>query len=189
MSQKAVFLDRDGVINVDHGYVHKPEDFEFIDGIFEACRHFQSLGYLLIVVTNQSGIARGMYTEQQFQDLTRWMIDRFKTEGVEITRVYHCPHHPDYGSEEERHCQCRKPAPGMILQAVRDYGLYPGGCIMIGDKHGDMEAAAAANLGRKILVQSGQSLTPEDKASADLVWPSAASALQLNTDNLGGYES
>ncbi|SDX34373.1 D-glycero-beta-D-manno-heptose 1,7-bisphosphate 7-phosphatase [Marinobacter mobilis] len=178
MNTKAVFLDRDGVINVDHGYVHKPEDFEFVDGIFEACRHFQSLGYLLIVVTNQSGIARGMYSEQQFQDLTEWMVGRFRDEGVEISRVYHCPHHPDYGTEQERHCHCRKPAPGMIEQGLEAFALTPEHCVMVGDKRSDMEAARAAGLGRKILVKSGQTLNPADLELADEVWHSAAEAVQ-----------
>ncbi|SFM62199.1 D-glycero-beta-D-manno-heptose 1,7-bisphosphate 7-phosphatase [Marinobacter zhejiangensis] len=177
MSKKAVFLDRDGVINVDHGYVHKPDDFEFVEGIFDACRHFQSLGYLLIVVTNQSGIARGMYNEQQFQALTEWMTDRFRDEGVTISQVYHCPHHPDYGSEAERHCSCRKPEPGMILQGLKEFDLDPAQCIMIGDKRGDMEAAEAAGLGRKILVKSGQSLKAADHELADEVWQSAGEAV------------
>ena len=158
MSSKAVFLDRDGVINVDHGYVHKLEHFEFVDGIFEACCHFQTLGHLLIVVTNQSGIARGMYSKKQFQTLTDWMIDCFRDKGVEISRVYHCPHHPDYGSELERYCNCRKPKPGMIEQAIDDYQLNPSECVMVGDKKSDMEAAQAAGIGRMILIKSGQTL-------------------------------
>ena len=176
MTAKAVFLDRDGVINVDHGYVHSIDQFDFIEGIFAACRHFQSRGYLLIVVTNQSGIARGMFTGGDFARLTDWMLQRFHDQGVEIARVYHCPHHPDFGSPSERHCNCRKPAPGMLLRAISDFRLEPGQCIMLGDKLADMQAATAAGIGRRVLVRSGQSFGPEVEASADEVWDSAADA-------------
>ena len=152
MTNTAVFLDRDGVINVDHGYVYRKEDFEFVDGIFEACRHFQEQGYLLIVVTNQSGIARGMYTEAQFQELTDWMMERFKKHGVTISKVYHCPHHPDFGPAGERDCDCRKPKPGMILRGIEEYELDPNECILVGDKISDMEAATSAGIGLKLLV-------------------------------------
>ncbi|WP_372965599.1 D-glycero-beta-D-manno-heptose 1,7-bisphosphate 7-phosphatase [Marinobacter sp.] len=152
MTRKAVFLDRDGVINVDHGYVYRKEDFEFVDGIFEVCRHFQDQGYLLIVVTNQSGIARGMYTEEQFQELTDWMVDCFKEQGVTITKVYHCPHHPDFGPEDQRNCDCRKPKPGMILMGIEEFDLDPEECILIGDKGSDMEAAGASKLLQAVLI-------------------------------------
>ncbi len=152
MTNKAVFLDRDGVINVDHGYVYRKEDFEFVDGIFEACRRFQDQDYLLIVVTNQSGIARGMYTEEQFQELTEWMLERFRDQGVDIAKVYHCPHHPDFGPTKDRHCNCRKPKPEMIKRGLREFQLEPANCIMIGDKVSDMKAAEAARIGLGILV-------------------------------------
>lgn len=166
MTNKALFLDRDGVINVDHGYVYRKEDFEFVDGIFEACRHFQEQGYLLIVVTNQSGIARGMYSEAQFQELTDWMVERFKEQGVTITKVYHCPHHPDFGPADERDCDCRKPKPGMILRGIEEFDLAPAECIMIGDKESDMKAAEAAHLSRRIMVsEASQSMTKNAKTS------------------------
>lgn len=175
---KAVFLDRDGVINVDHAYVYKPADFEFIDGVFEACRFFSQQGYLLIVVTNQSGIARGYYSEQDFQQLTSWMQQQFQANGITIDGVYYCPHHPDKGIEPyKRDCDCRKPAPGMLLQAIREHNIDPAASIMLGDKGADMQAAAAASIGRKILVQSGQPLTETDKALADEVWPSIRTAI------------
>src|ERR1700691_1426962 len=91
---KALFLDRDGVINVEQGYVHRRETFRFREGIFELCRNAQALGYLLIVVTNQAGIARGYYTELEFHDLSEWMIKRFAEEQIQIARVYFCPYHP-----------------------------------------------------------------------------------------------
>ncbi|KUM53372.1 D-glycero-beta-D-manno-heptose 1,7-bisphosphate 7-phosphatase [Rheinheimera sp. EpRS3] len=175
---KAAFLDRDGVINVDHGYVSSPEQFEFIDGVFDACRHLQQQGYLLIVVTNQSGIGRGYYNEQQFHLLTDWMKAQFKSHGVTLTDVFFCPHHPLKANPPYQiDCDCRKPAPGMLLQAINKYQLDPSQSLMLGDKKADMQAAKAAGVGRKVLVLSGQSLTEEDKASADEIWPSVKTAL------------
>lgn len=177
---KAAFLDRDGVINVDHGYVSSPEQFEFIDGVFDACRHLQQQGYLLIVVTNQSGIGRGYYNEQQFHVLTDWMKAQFEAHGVTLTDVFFCPHHPVNAIPPYQiDCDCRKPAPGMLVQAIKKYQIDPNQSLMLGDKKADMQAAKAAGVARKVLVLSGQSLTAEDKASADEVWPSIKTALEL----------
>ena len=140
--QKALFLDRDGVVNVEKEYLYKIEDLEFIEGIFELCRHYQSLGYLIFIVTNQSGIARKYYSEEDFSTLTQWMIDAFKKEGVTITKVYHCPHHPKISGA----CSCRKPEPGMLLQAAKEYNLDLSQSIMIGDKERDVEAGINAGL-------------------------------------------
>jgi D-glycero-D-manno-heptose 1,7-bisphosphate phosphatase len=176
--RKAAFLDRDGVINVDHGYVSSPEQFEFIDGVFDACRHLQQQGYLLIVITNQSGIGRGYYDEQQFHALTDWMKAQFQSHGATLTDVFFCPHHPVNAKPPYQiDCDCRKPAPGMLLQAINKYQVDPNQSLMLGDKKADMQAAKAAGVGRKVLVLSGQSLTEEDKASADEIWPSVKTAL------------
>lgn len=178
--RKAAFLDRDGVINIDHGYTFKPEHFDFIDGVFDACRHLQNLGYLLIVVTNQSGIARGYYNEQDFAVLTSWMKQQFAAHGVKIDGVYYCPHHLEKGLVPYNiDCDCRKPNPGMLTQAIREFGIDPALSLMVGDKAADMQAAAAAGVGRKILVQSGQALSDEDLQSADLVWNSLADVNQI----------
>lgn len=175
---KAAFLDRDGVINVDHGYVSNAEKFEFIDGVFAACRHLQNQGYLLVVVTNQSGIGRGYYNESEFWQLTDWMKQKFAENDVEIADVFFCPHHPiDALPPFQRDCQCRKPAPGMLLQAIEKYGISAEQSLMLGDKRSDMQAAAAAGVGRKILVLSGQNLSEADKASADEIWLSIKAAL------------
>ena len=175
---KAAFLDRDGVINVDHGYVSTAEQFEFIDGVFAACRHLQQQGYLLIVVTNQSGIGRGYYTETQFGQLTDWMKQQFAEHSVDITDVFFCPHHPvNANPPYQLDCNCRKPAPGMLLQAIEKYGIDAKQSLMLGDKKADMQAADAAGVGRKVLVLSGQSLSEADKASADEIWPSIKAAL------------
>ncbi|MFT5162600.1 MAG: D-glycero-D-manno-heptose 1,7-bisphosphate phosphatase [Alteromonadaceae bacterium] len=172
---KAVFLDRDGVINTDHAYVHKIEQFEFIDGVFDACRHFINKGYLLVVVTNQSGIGRGYYTEQDFAVLTDWMKQQFTNQNITINSVYFCPHHPKNALPEYlQQCDCRKPQPGMLQQAINDFDIDVSNSIMIGDKVSDMQAAKAAGVSRKVLVCSGQSLSSDDIASADEVWDTLA---------------
>ena len=175
---KAAFIDRDGVINIDHGYLYQPEHFDFIDGVFAACRHLQALGYLLIIVTNQSGIARGYYSEHQFALLTSWMKQQFADEGIKIDAVYYCPHHAEKGlAPYNIDCECRKPKAGMLQQAIRDYAINPQQSLMLGDKSSDMQAASAARIGRKILVLSGQELTPEQQQTADEIWPSLAAAI------------
>ncbi|UCN01049.1 D-glycero-beta-D-manno-heptose 1,7-bisphosphate 7-phosphatase [Sulfurimonas sp. SWIR-19] len=145
--KKALFLDRDGVINVEKEYLYKREDFEFIDGIFDLCKYYQNLGYLIIIVTNQSGIARGYYTEEDFQVLTDWMIQEFKKRNINITKVYHCPHHPDINIK----CSCRKPEPGMILEAQKKFNLDLIHSLMIGDKQRDIEAAVNAGISETYL--------------------------------------
>lgn len=140
--QKALFLDRDGVINVEKDYLYKIKDFEFIDGIFSLCHHYISLGYLIIVVTNQSGIARGYYTEEDFSIITKWMIEEFAKESITISKVYHCPHHPEISGE----CSCRKPKSGMLLQAQKDFNIDLKNSIIIGDKERDITAGVNAGL-------------------------------------------
>ncbi|MEN8256081.1 MAG: D-glycero-beta-D-manno-heptose 1,7-bisphosphate 7-phosphatase [Verrucomicrobiota bacterium] len=144
--RRALFLDRDGVVNVDRGYVSCVEDFEFMTDVFSVLRSLSSKGYLLVVVTNQSGIGRGYYTEEDFQKLTSWMLKRFADEGVEITAIYSCPHSPEEG------CSCRKPEPGMILQAKEELGLNLSSSWMIGDKESDMQAAKAAGIPSRVLL-------------------------------------
>lgn len=150
--QRAVFLDRDGVINVNHGYVHNTDNFEFIDGIFEVARAAHSSGYKLIVITNQSGIGRGYYSEQQFLELTEWMCNEFLDEGVPIEKVYFSPFHPTEGiGAYKKDDISRKPRPGMIHQAQRDINLNLGNSILIGDKASDIQAGIAAGVGLNIL--------------------------------------
>ena len=143
---KAVFLDRDGVINLDKAYVSKIEDFEFCKGIFEALKHFQNLGYLLIIVTNQSGIGRGYYSEEDFQKLTAWMQKEFLHVKIKIDAIYHCPHAP------EANCGCRKPKSGMFLKAIEDFDIDVCSSWMIGDKPSDIEAANGAGITKTILL-------------------------------------
>lgn len=145
--KKAAFFDRDGIINVNHGYVHKIEQFEFMDGIVDVMLHVQSLGFEIVIVTNQSGIARGMYTEDDFTLLNQWMCAQLIEQGVVITQTYFCPHHPSVGDgPHTQDCLCRKPKPGMLLQAAEDYEFKLERSIFIGDNRTDMECAIAAQL-------------------------------------------
>lgn len=148
----ALFLDRDGVINVDRAYVSKQEDFEFVDGIFELCRRAKQLGYLIFVVTNQAGIGRGYYTEQDFLTLSDWMCGVFSAQGVVIDKVYFCPSHPEHGVGEHKvDSPYRKPGPGMILQAAEEFGVDLARSVLVGDKETDIQAGVAAGVGCNLL--------------------------------------
>lgn len=132
---KAIFLDRDGTINVEKHYLYRIEDFEFLPGSIDALKQFQSAGYLLILITNQSGIGRGYYTEDDFCKLNNWMIGRLKEYGIDIADVYYCPHLPDAEVERYRKdCNCRKPKLGMFQKAVDDYDIDLRQSYAIGDK-------------------------------------------------------
>ncbi len=141
---KALFLDRDGTINVDHGYVHSRDRFEFIDGIFDFCRAAQERGYAIIVITNQSGIARGYYTEADYQALTDWMVTEFAREGVTIAGVLHSP---DLSGPD------RKPEPGLFLKARDKWEIDMAASVSLGDKDRDVQAATRAGVGRNYLFQ------------------------------------
>ncbi len=152
---KALFLDRDGIINIDHGYVYKKEDFEFVDGIFELCQIAIKQNYQIIVITNQAGIARGYYSQADFLALTEWMKDVFQQHHITITDVFYCPHHPTSGvNEYKKVCHCRKPAPEMILKAKQKHQITLKDSIFIGDKESDMIAAKNAGVATRILVSS-----------------------------------
>ena len=153
---RALFLDRDGVINVDHGYVHTPEKFEFVEGIYDLCRLARQLSYLLVVVTNQAGIGRGYYSEDDFHRLTNWMCGQFTAHGVEIAKVYFCPDHPEHGiGRYRRESPMRKPNPGMILGAATEFSLDLADCVLVGDKASDIEAGRAAGVGCSLLFEPG----------------------------------
>jgi D-glycero-D-manno-heptose 1,7-bisphosphate phosphatase len=155
VGNKAAFLDRDGVINVDTGYVGSWSDFIFIDGVLEAMRLLQSDNYKLIIVTNQSGIARGFYTEEQFQQLTMELVNFFSINGIAISKVYHCPYTPlTENSRISDGCDCRKPKPGMLLMAEKDFALDMSESIIFGDKPSDIEAGKAAGVGRGFLIKA-----------------------------------
>jgi len=170
--QKAVFIDRDGVINKEVGYLHKIEDFEFIDGVFDACKHFQTMGYQLVVITNQSGIARDYYSEEDFHTITKWMLEQFSGQGVNILDVFFCPHGPDST------CECRKPQPGMLLEARDKFDIDMKNSWMIGDKEADVQAANAAGIDNTILVKSGH-IIDEANSKAKFILKSIKDSIQI----------
>jgi D-glycero-D-manno-heptose 1,7-bisphosphate phosphatase len=150
---RAIFLDRDGVINVNHGYVHRPENFDFMDGIFDAASAAHAQHYKLVVITNQAGIARGYYSEQQFHELTHWMFDQFAMQGAPVAKVYFSPYHPTAGiGEYKKDDISRKLHPGMILQAQQELNLDLENSILIGDKASDVQAGIASGMGTNILL-------------------------------------
>lgn len=153
--KKAVFLDRDGVINVDKGYVYKIEDFEYLEGAIDNLRWYQEQGYLLFVITNQSGIARGYYTEEQYLTLERWMIADLKSKGIEITACYYCPHLPDALVPRYRcKCECRKPGTALFHKAAEQYDIDLRKSIAIGDKERDLTICNESGA-RGILLLNG----------------------------------
>lgn len=158
MLHSAVFLDRDGVINHNHGYVHKIGDFDFIEGIFDVARHAYQQKYKLVVITNQAGIARGYYTEEQFQQLTDWMCQQFLAAGAPINRVYFSPYHPTAGlGRYLKDDVSRKPHPGMIFQAQKELSIDLSRSVLIGDKLSDIQAGTAAGVGTNLLLTTERS--------------------------------
>jgi D-glycero-D-manno-heptose 1,7-bisphosphate phosphatase len=144
---KALFLDRDGIINVDHGYVGRYEDFEYVDGIFALIKRFEKAGYKIIIVTNQSGIARGLYSEDDFNALMSAVQQDFYQAGIGKVSVYFCPHHPEHGiGAYKKQCACRKPNPGMLLQAAEEHSVSLPLSIMIGDSWRDIQAGQKVSL-------------------------------------------
>lgn len=171
----AIFLDRDGTINVDHGYIHEIDNFQFIDGVIDAMRELKKMGYALVMVTNQSGIARGIFSEDTFMQLTEWMDWSLADRDVDLDGIYFCPHHPDAVEEEYRQqCDCRKPQPGMLLSAQKELNIDMAASYMVGDKIDDMLAGKAAGVGIKVLVRTGKPVTEEGEKAADWVIDSLA---------------
>ena len=149
MTIKTIFLDRDGVINKEINYLHKIEDFKFINGIFDSCIYFQNLGYEIIIITNQSGISRGYFNESDYQIITNWMLTQFHNRDIKILDIFHCPHAP------KSKCNCRKPKPGMFIEAKKKYNIDMKNSWMIGDKEADVIASNSAGIINTILVRSG----------------------------------
>lgn len=161
MVRKALFLDRDGVINRDYGYVHAISDFHFMPDIFDLCRAAIEKNYILIVVTNQAGIGRGFYDESAFVQLTHWMEQRFIEENCEISKVYFSPYHPKEGKGKYlKDDFSRKPNPGMILRAKEEFGIGLNSSLLVGDKTTDILAGKRAGVGINLLYD------PESKAEA-----------------------
>jgi D-glycero-D-manno-heptose 1,7-bisphosphate phosphatase len=149
----ALFLDRDGVINVDYGYVYRVEDFHFVDGVFQLVSEANRAGYKVIVVTNQAGIGRGYYSESDFSKLTTWMLAQFSRQGAKIDAVYFCPFHAEHGIGAYRQIsEYRKPAPGMILKAALEHKIDLMKSIIIGDKISDITAGQRASVGTLLYI-------------------------------------
>jgi D-glycero-D-manno-heptose 1,7-bisphosphate phosphatase len=148
LGRPLLFLDRDGVINDDHGYVATIERCAFVEGIFEVVRHFRAIGFTAVVITNQAGIARGYYTENQFLEFTGWLHRTFAAQKAPLAATYYCPFHPDGTIPEFSHpSELRKPQPGMLLQALADFGANAAECVLVGDSPTDIEAARRAGVG------------------------------------------
>lgn len=166
--QAAAFIDRDGVINEELHHVHRIEDFHLLPGAVEGLSTLAAAGFALVVVTNQGGIAKGLYTPADFHTLTAHMRTHLASRGVQLAGVYHCPHHPEGTVPEwSTACDCRKPQPGLLLQATRELGLDPSRSVMIGDKLSDMQAARRAGVACGVLVESGHALPADAQAECD----------------------
>lgn len=172
-SESLVVLDRDGVINVDFGYVHTRKNFQFMPGIFELCSLFSKHGMTMVVATNQSGIARNFYTEKEFDELSEWMVAEFRSQGIEISKVYRCPHLPkevqtDLSSKSSG-CSCRKPKPGMLLDALREFRKEARKAIILGDKETDMLAGLNAGFETRILIGDEKDTSSCTERFVDLI--------------------
>tara|TARA_B100001250_G_C19816616_1_gene798762 strand:+ start:6005 stop:6571 length:567 start_codon:yes stop_codon:yes gene_type:complete len=155
---KALFLDRDGIINYDYNHVYKIDEFIFKDDIFELCKYFQKNGYLIIIITNQAGIAKGFYKEEDYNILTNWMLNKFNEQGINISKVFHCPHHPEFTGS----CYCRKPNPKMILDAKKKFKINLKKSLLVGDNLSDINAGINAGIGENFLLS-------DDKANANFL--------------------
>jgi D-glycero-D-manno-heptose 1,7-bisphosphate phosphatase len=164
----AAFIDRDGVINADHGHVWRIEDFDVLPGVYDGLRQLAGCGYALVVVTNQAGIAKGLYTPQQYERLSTHLRTLMKDHGVPLAGIFHCPHHPQ-GTVPAfaQTCDCRKPAPGLLLQAAAQLGLDLSRSVLVGDKPSDVAAGRAAGVRWAVLVESGHPLPPDTAGLAD----------------------
>lgn len=158
--KKAVFLDRDGVINIEKNYLYKIEDFEFIDGVFSSLKFLQEKGYLLFIITNQSGIGRGYYTLEDFEKLSLWMFEKLKKQGINISQIELCPHAPN------DNCNCRKPKTGMIDNILKNYQIDLSASWLIGDKSSDIKCAINAKIKNTIQVKSGHDFDENDSIAS-----------------------
>jgi len=181
MSRPAVFLDRDGTLNVEKGYVHRYSEWVWIPGAIEAIRRVNDAGYLAIVVSNQAGVARGLYTEAHIAVLHAQVAADAVQSGARIDAFYYCPHHPQFGTV--RDCACRKPGPGMILQAQREHAIDLARSFMIGDKMSDIEAGRAAGV-KSLLVSSGYGAGESAAAGPEVpVLPDVLAAVRYLLDS------
>ncbi|EKN4075716.1 D-glycero-alpha-D-manno-heptose-1,7-bisphosphate 7-phosphatase [Yersinia enterocolitica] len=174
MSSKgsAVFLDRDGIINKEVSYCHRKEEFNFVPNIFKVIFELQKQFDYIFIVTNQAGIGRGYYSEGQYAELTSWMLEQFEKENIYITKVYHCPHHPSGIAPYNIECCCRKPKPGMLLTAMKEFSVDPAKSILLGDKISDIESAREAKLAKAYIFGTGHLVSSDDISKADMYFES-----------------
>ena len=166
---KAVFLDRDGTINKEVNYLYKPDDFVFIPGTIQAIKVFHELGYKVIVITNQAGVARGYYTETDVKALHEYLDNLLAAEATYIDAYYYCPHHLDgIVDDYKKECRCRKPGIGMIKKAAKEFEINLGESIIVGDKEIDILTGKKSEIGKCVLVRSGHLI--EKTTIADLVY-------------------
>jgi D-glycero-D-manno-heptose 1,7-bisphosphate phosphatase len=160
---KALLLDRDGVININHGYVYEVENCHFLDGIFDLTRLATRENYIICIVTNQAGIGRGYYTEQQFHAFMDWMSAEFEREGVLISKVFYSPYHPIHGKGKyKKHDFSRKPNPGMLLKAISDFRIDASASVLIGDSVSDIQAGIAAGIGTNLYLGESEMIKKID---------------------------
>lgn len=155
--KQVLFLDRDGVVNQDKHFVSRVQDITFVEGIFQLCKYFRAKGFEIVIVTNQSGIARRLFSEQDFQSVMAFILEEFSRNGIEILAFFYCPHAPD------DKCECRKPLPGLFTQAIQKFDILAEDCISIGDRERDIFAAIAAGIPQNYLLldkEIGASQTP-----------------------------
>ena len=182
MARPAAFLDRDGTIIAERNYITDPDDVLVLDGAAAGLRALRDAGYLLVVVTNQSGIARGLVTPAQYEAVNGRMVELLRTDGIELDGVYYCPHHPDYTGP----CPCRKPATGLHEQAARELGIDLTRSVYIGDKRSDVEPAESLG-GTGILVRTGHGSAQASALPAGVaVAEDLAAAAALVEDLLNG---
>lgn len=148
--RQVLFLDRDGIINVDNHFVFRVEDVVFVEGIFQLCKYFRNRGFEIVVITNQSGVGRGIFSEQELKLVMAYILERFKAEGIEILDYFYCPHIPT------ELCKCRKPLPGLFTQAMGKFDVLPENCISIGDRGTDVLAAMGAGIQQNYLLLNNQ---------------------------------
>ena len=160
---RAAFLDRDGVINIDYGYVHKWKDFHFCEGAIEGLKILLSLNFKIIIITNQSGIARGIFSERQYLELTKKYLHELKQKGIQISSVYYCPHHPSFSEKPFDNCECRKPNPGLYKKAINTYNFSLDKSIAIGDNERDLIAAKRAGIKSMFLITSNNNISFKDQ--------------------------
>jgi D-glycero-D-manno-heptose 1,7-bisphosphate phosphatase len=179
----ALFLDRDGVVNREIGYLFRPDQVEFMPGIFDLCRAAQAADYKLIIITNQAGIARELYSETQFHSLMDWISREFADRDIRLSGYYYCPHHPEHGiGSYRRECPDRKPQPGMLLRAAKEHSIEMIQSLFVGDRCSDMLAGAAAGIGKRILL-NGTEAEGCPQAPEHLVVSSLSEVTQLLADS------